>query len=139
MNSALDLAEDLRKHHSLCLEVLALVHQESEALRAGNTSRQFEFHQTRKVLAPRLDESVSRIKAHRARWTQLSAVERAAAPEVPALLRQAQDLIMKIIVLDRENEQLLLRQGLVPPRHLPSVNRQRPHFVADLYRRGGGC
>ena len=41
----------------------------------------------------------------------------------------------KIILLDRENEQGLLRRGLVPPRELPSVNRQRPHFVADLYRR----
>jgi hypothetical protein len=25
----------------------------------------------------------------------------------------------------------------VPARELPSVNRQRPHFVADLYRRRG--
>ena len=49
------------------------------------------------------------------------------------LLRQNQDLTMKIIVLDRENEQNLLRRGLVPPRELPSVNRQRPHFVADLH------
>ena len=53
------------------------------------------------------------------------------------LLRQNQDLTMKIILLDRENEQSLLRRGLVPPRELPSVNRQRPHFVADLYRRQG--
>jgi len=39
--------------------------------------------------------------------------------------------------LDRENEQALLRRSLVPARQLPSVNRQRPHFVADLYRRQG--
>ena len=55
--------------------------------------------------------------------------------EIPALLRQNQDLIMKIIVLDRENEQALLRRGLVPPKHLPPAERQRPHFVANLYRR----
>ncbi len=55
------------------------------------------------------------------------------------LLRQNQDLTMKIIVLDRENEQNLLRRGLVPARELPSVNRQRPHFVADLYRRQGAA
>ena len=42
---------------------------------------------------------------------------------------------MKIILLDRENEQGLLRRGLVPARELPSVNQQRPNFVADLYRR----
>ncbi len=51
------------------------------------------------------------------------------------MLRQNQDLIMKIIVLDRENEQGLLRSGLLPDCQLPSANRQRPRFVADLYRR----
>ena len=37
----------------------------------------------------------------------------------------------------RENEQALLRRGMIPPRHLPSAHRQRPHFVADIYRRQG--
>jgi hypothetical protein len=37
--------------------------------------------------------------------------------------------------LDRENEQLLLRRGLIPPKHLPPVQRQRPHYVAGLYQR----
>jgi hypothetical protein len=37
--------------------------------------------------------------------------------------------------LDRENEQLLLRRGLIPPKHLPPVQRQRPHYVASLYQR----
>jgi hypothetical protein len=36
-------------------------------------------------------------------------------------------------VLDRENEQLLLRHQMVPPNRLPSANRQNPHFVARLY------
>ncbi len=42
---------------------------------------------------------------------------------------------MKIIVLDRENEQALLRRGMLPSRSLPPVQRQRPHYVADLYRK----
>ena len=63
--------------------------------------------------------------------------ERARHPGIGMLLRQNQDLIMKVIVLDRENEQCLLRRGLVPARELPPANRQRPHFVADLYRRQG--
>jgi len=29
----------------------------------------------------------------------------------------------------------LLRSGLLPDCQLPSANRQRPHFVADRYRR----
>jgi hypothetical protein len=71
------------------------------------------------------------------RWQKFSLDERARHPEIGMLLRQNQDLTMKIILLDRENEQSLLRRGLVPPRELPSVNRQRPHFVAELYRRQG--
>jgi hypothetical protein len=67
----------------------------------------------------------------------MTPVERGQNPAIAPLLRQNQDLIMKIIVLDRENEQTLLRRGLVPPRQLPSLNRQRPHFVTELYRRGG--
>jgi hypothetical protein len=70
-------------------------------------------------------------------WQKFSPDERARHPEIGMLLRQNQDLTMKIIVLDRENEQSLLRRGLVPARELPSVNRQRPHFVAELYRRQG--
>jgi hypothetical protein len=52
-------------------------------------------------------------------------------------LRQNQDITMKLIVLDRENEQGLLRRGLLPASELPSANRQRPHYVADLYKRRG--
>lgn len=56
-------------------------------------------------------------------------------PEIAELLRENQNLIMKILVLDRENEQALLRKGLVPLRHVPPANRQRPHFVSNLYQR----
>ena len=72
---------------------------------------------------------------NRLKWQQLAPEERSRHGDIARLLRQNQDLTMKIIVLDRENEQHLLRRGLVPARELPSVNRQRPHFVADLYRR----
>jgi hypothetical protein len=48
-------------------------------------------------------------------------------------MQRNQELIMRIIVLDRENEQALLRQGLLPPGHLPASQRQRPHAVAQRY------
>jgi len=88
-------------------------------------------------LLPQLDELLNKIRQHRIAWQKLSPAERGQHPEVVMLLQRNQDLIMKIIVLDRENEQTLLRKGLVPARSLPSANRQRPHFVAELYRRQG--
>ncbi len=132
------ISTDLRTHLALCQEVLTLVERESLALRQGDEAKRFEFFQTRKALLPRLDESLARIKRQRLDWQRLPAADRARQPEVTGLLRQNQDLIMKILVLDRENEQQLLRRGLVPPKHLPPAERQRPHFVADLYKRQGG-
>lgn len=130
------LIADLEAHLALCREVLAVVEREHHALGSTEKQSSFEAFQSRKQLLPRLTDAVQRLKAHRSAWRQLPAPVRAQHPHVPRLLRENQDLIMKIIVLDRENEQQLLRRGLVPPRHLPSVNTQRPHYVADLYRRG---
>jgi len=137
MNSLDSLTQDLQGHLTLCQEILALVEKENHTLHHTETGLSFEAYQAKKNLLPRLNQSLNQIRQHRATWQKLSTTERAQHPEVPGLLRQNQDLIMKIIVLDRENEQALLRQGLVPPRQLPAVNRQRPHFVADLYRRQG--
>jgi hypothetical protein len=42
---------------------------------------------------------------------------------------------MRVLVLDRENEQHLLRRGLLSPRALPAVEPFQPGFVARLYQR----
>ena len=131
------LSQDINAHLVLSQEVLALVEQEAQALRQGEEARRFEFFTARKALLPRLDESLARLKRQRIEWQRQSVAERARQPEITALLRQAQDTIMKVLVLDRENEQQLLRRGLVPPKHLPAPERQRPHFVANLYQRQG--
>jgi hypothetical protein len=132
-----DFVRDLRSHLALCQELLSAVERENQALRSAATFNPAEFHEFRKSLLPRLEQSYKRLKEVRLAWKQLSPAERRRNTEVVALFRQNQDLIMKIVLLDRENEQALLRRGLVPTTQLPSVNRQRPHFVAELYRRGG--
>lgn len=137
MNSLPSMVADLQGHLTLCQDILKLVETESLTLHHTQTGLSFESYQAKKNLLPRLNQSLNQIRQHRATWQKLSPAERAQFPDVPGLLRQNQDLIMKIIVLDRENEQALLRQGLVPPRQLPAAQRQRPHFVADLYRRQG--
>jgi flagellar biosynthesis/type III secretory pathway chaperone len=132
-----EIIDDLKQHFALCRELLVVVERESQALRQPENPSLFEFYQLRKTLLPRLNQSLDSLRKHRAHWLKFSLEERARNPEIGLLLRQNQDLTMKIILLDRENEQALLRRGLVPPRELPSVNRQRPHFVAELYRRQG--
>ncbi|MBC8001824.1 MAG: hypothetical protein H7X97_04470 [Opitutaceae bacterium] len=135
MNVTNELLQDLRANLSLYQELLAVIEAEGRALRQAEDPSLFSTFSARKGLLPRLTESLGQLRKHRAQWQTLDPAERARHPEAAALLRQNQDSIMKIILLDRENEQGLLRRGLVPPRELPSVNRQRPHFVADLYRR----
>jgi hypothetical protein len=117
--------------------LLSLVERENQFSRGAEDGPEFETVQTKKALLPLLNQSLNQIRQHRTTWQALGPAERAQCPEVAALLRQNQDLIMKIIVLDRENELVLLRKGLVPTRHLPPANRQRPNYVADLYRRQG--
>ncbi len=130
-----EMRAGLQAHLGLAREVLALVEREGQSLRAQDNSSPSESHPAKKALLVRLEESVTRLKEYRSEWTRLDPATRAANADINQLIRQNQDLTMKIIVLDRENEQALLRRGLVPPREIPSANRQRPHFVADLYRR----
>jgi hypothetical protein len=137
MNTPQEMIETLNEHLRVCQELLQATEQEGLALRRTDKPSLSDFYQRKKNLLPRFNQSLDCLRKHRVDWQRLSLDERASWPEVGMLLRKNQDLTMKIIVLDRENEQALLRRGLVPPRELPSVNRQRPHFVADLYRRQG--
>ena len=130
------LAKDLKAQLRLYEDILAIVEKENVALK--QTDSNAEAAQARKEVLPDLEASLESLKKHRERWVKLPEPTRAKYPEIAGLLRQNQDVIMKIIVLDRENEQTLLRKGLVPPKHLPSAKRNQPHYVADLYRRGGG-
>jgi superoxide dismutase len=127
----------LQSHLALCQELLAVIEKEGQSLRTPDNDAAFSCHQAKKNLLPRLNQSLDQLKSHRMYWQRLSPAERRQHPEISALLRLNQDVTMKILVLDRENEQTLLRRGLVPARQLPPVNRQRPHYVADLYRRTG--
>jgi hypothetical protein len=51
------------------------------------------------------------------------------------LLREVQNLLPRLLMLDRENQQEMLRRGVIPATQLPPAASQRPNFVANLYRR----
>jgi hypothetical protein len=128
------LQKDLKAQLRLYEDILTIVEKENVALKQSDSNA--EAAAARKAVLPDLEASLANLKRHRERWLKLPEPTRAKCPEIAGLLRQNQDVIMKIIVLDRENEQALLRKGLVPPKHLPPAKRNQPHYVADLYRRG---
>jgi len=132
---ARQLSGDLRDFLALCEAALDVTTREGQALSASGDYRSFEFYQQRKTLLPRLEASLILLRRWRQLWQDLSSSERACCPEVTSLFQVIQGLLMKVLLLDRENQQALLRHGLMPTRHLPSPATQRPHCVADLYRR----
>ena len=135
MNTFPQMMADLRAHQAACRDLLNLAERESQALRQGQTNVLAEIHQSRKVLLPQLSDLLEKVRQHRVVWQQLTPGERAAQPEIAFLVRQALDLILRVLLLGRENEQGLLRRGLVPPHEMPAVQQRQPHYVADLYRR----
>lgn len=132
-----DIKRTLMKHMELCERLLSTLEQENKNLRGTENDPMAEGREARHRLIHDLDQSVATLRKGRHWWQQLTPTQRRGYPEVASLLRFSQDLTMKVIVLDRENEQALLRRGLVPVNHLPTSGQQRPHYVAELYRRNG--
>jgi hypothetical protein len=130
-----EFIHDLKTHKNLCEDILKLVGNEHARLRSAEEYSGPETNPAKKKFLAQLTESLNKIREHRTAWLKLEPALRQEHPEIAELLRENQNLIMRILVLDRENEQALLRKGLVPPKHVPPANRQRPHFVSSMYQR----
>ena len=130
-----ELAGHLRGFLSLCEQTLGLVTVENQALAGAGDYQGFEFYQGRKALLLRLDEALNLLRTWRQAWQRLDAGERARYSEVKQLLQAVQDSLVKILVLDRENQQGLLRRGLVPARHVPAFAGRAPLHAARVYKR----
>jgi len=92
-------------------------------------------HQGRKALLLRLDEGLNLLRVWRKGRRQVGPAEQTRYSEVKLLLQTVQNTLVRILVLNRENQQALLRRGLVPARHVPSFAFQPPHYAARRYRR----
>ncbi|MCX7916279.1 MAG: hypothetical protein N3A53_08280, partial [Verrucomicrobiae bacterium] len=62
--------------------------------------------------------------------------QRQAYPDIVALVRQGQDLILKLTTANRDLEQAWARRAAGIPAPTNSLSAQ-PHFVAELYPRMG--
>jgi hypothetical protein len=123
------LTLDLQAFRTLCADTLALMTDEGQSLAANNDYAPGEFNQRRKNLLPQLESALIKLRNHRQSGRQSAHTE-----EVKELFETIQRLVMKGLFLDRENQQALLRRGLMPARHLPPFEAQQPHYVAGLYR-----
>ena len=128
------LASELQAHITLCGEIFAVVQQEHQKLKTSAVDDLAALQAGRQGMLERLNAAQEGILAHKEEWMRLKPEERQQRPDIANLLKQSTDLIMKIVSLDRENEQLMLRNKLVPPSHLPPAQRQNPNLVARMYK-----
>lgn len=128
------LISDLRTFAGLCEEALALAQREHLALASPAAFDRREFDQRRTELLPEIESSLRKFRGHRPIWEQVPQSERERFEEPKRLFSNIQNLLMRVMVLDRENQQAMLKRGMVPVHHLPAV-AARPHYVSDLYRK----
>lgn len=129
------LIGDLQSFGKICEAALLLATEEHEALVAEADYQPFSFYQKRKTLLPEIESLLQKFRNHRLRWQQIPPAEREHFAELKSLFEKIQGALMKVLQLDRENQQAMLKRGLVPVKHLPSMTVQPPPYVANLYRR----
>jgi len=130
-----DLTSQLQSYLNLCREFLALFTDENQALRHAQPWSPGDFNEERKRLLPRLESGLIQLRSFRQWWERMPVGQREACGELKNLFREIQNLLPRLLLLDRENQQEMLRRGLVPATQLPPAASQRPNFVANLYRR----
>jgi hypothetical protein len=129
------VAGALREHLGVCDDLLLLAQKEAEALRQPGPFPAATIQAERKDLLARLESSLRLVASERKRCAQLNAPGCGTPRELADLVRTTLDTIMRVLVIDRENEQSLLRRGLLPPRSLPQAEQSQPNFVAFTYQR----
>jgi hypothetical protein len=120
--------EVIRAHIVLCDEVLALIMEENRILRNTGAAPQEDFLSRKRLLLPRLDKSVESLKAVRESGMRLSD---GAKRQVEA----AQNKLMKIFMIDRENEQLLLKATMPVSKMgaMPVIKKMPPDKLRRTY------
>lgn len=129
------LIPDLRAFVGVCEELLQLSVREHQALNGSANSLPEEYRGIRKDLLMRLDQVLISVKNWRKAWQKENPTSCPRNPEVKALLDVLQQMIVKILQLDRENQQALLRRGLLPAREVASYTPATSSFVSKVYAR----
>ena len=112
----------LSRHLLLCEETYQVLFQENRILKQTGQPPDQDFLRTKQGLLQRFDSS------HRA----LAEADRTAARHLRPAIEKTQQVVLKTLLLDRENEQLLLKCALGgKPRLAPAT--APPHWVHKAY------
>lgn len=117
----------LRKHLAACEEAHQLMLEENRLLKAAAAPPDEEFLERKRLVLARLDETLEAVRQASQQAPEESAQQR-------PIIQQTQQLVFKALLLDRENEQLLLRTLATAKVAVPDV-RPSLEKVQNLYRK----
>ncbi len=105
--------ETLESHIDLCEKVYAFVLEENRLFKQTSKAPDQAFLERKRAFLGELDESIDRIR-------KAAAIHTARSPQQRTLIEKAQQTVLKTLLLDRENEQLLLKTTLAASRPMPA-------------------
>jgi hypothetical protein len=105
-SAAVSLVDAVFEHSALCEEVYAFLLEENRVLRSSGRLQQQGILDKKKMLLAALEGSLARVKA------SARAGKIAKTPSLRAATAKAQRILLKAMLLDKENEQLLLKRAL---------------------------
>jgi hypothetical protein len=138
MDDLSELARELQQQRRTLHELLQAARREHEDRSAPPSPA------ARKNFLALLSQSLDRIRQYRAAWVRLDPAQKQGHPEITEVLRDNQNLIMKILVLEREGEMEAARglRGLqrpAPAGDPAPPDRPGASFLARAYRRNSAA
>lgn len=103
----MNLLESLQTHTELCEEIYDLMIEENRTLRRSGKAPPDELLNRKSALLGTISFSLERLRGSIGESIP-------ATPEIRARVQKAQQTILKALLLDRENEQLLLKSSVRP-------------------------
>ena len=132
-----EILNDVEIHNDICRRLLEIIQQENRWLSSASEEEiPLPDQRLKESLSQNLSRAVSKIQAHRAALNDETRLhpETQKDPKLQAAIQSATDLIMKIVVIDRENEKLLMKKGMIPPGNIPSSYQYRPSEAIKAYQ-----
>lgn len=123
----MNLLETIQKHHEVCEEIYRVMLDLNRTLKTGAATPEDSILDRQRTMLGTLERSLSEIRAH-------GASGETRVPQVRAAMERCQRTVMKALLLDRENEQLLLKNAMVRPAP-PAAPKPSHDRLARLYAR----
>jgi flagellar biosynthesis/type III secretory pathway chaperone len=123
----MNLQTILDQHAALCEQTWQLILEENRLLKTGGQPPDEEFLERKRQLLARLDTSLTALR-------EQGPHARAGIPKCRTIMEKAQQIILKTLLLDRENEQLLLKCTMTP-RPAQAAPKPSATHLQKLYQR----